>query len=245
MSFLAALGRYGLFFWDCLRSVTHHGVPWSRVIDEMYKTGVRSFPVLMAMALFVGSNLSIQGYSAFATLGAQNLVGMFVGLAGVREICPLLAATMVAAKAGTEIAAQLAVMRTREQIDALWVMGVDPRAELVAPMLIAVVLVMPALTVLGLFLSIVSALVVATVQLGVNQGEFMDFLLRCVGPYDILAATSKSVVFGAIIASVAGFFGFFSEPGPKGVGEATNRAVVAMCIVCISVNFLLTALLYG
>lgn len=242
---LTQVGRFGIFFASCFVAVGRHGVPWGRVVEEMWRNGVRSFPVLATMALFVGSNLSIQGHSAFAILGAQNLVGMFVGLAGVREICPLLAATMIAAKAGTEIAAQLAVMRTREQIDALEVMGVDSRTELVVPSLIAVMAVLPALTVLGLFLSVAAAWFVAVVQLGVNSGSFFDFLLRSVGIHDLVAAVVKSLVFGAVIATVSSFFGYFSEPGPRGVGQATNGAVVAMCILCISVNFVLTSLFYG
>jgi len=62
---------------------------------------------------------------------------------------------------------------------------------------------------------------------------------------DLLGSLAKAVVFGAIIAVVSGFFGLHSERGPRGVGRATNRAVVAMCILCISTNFLLTSLLYG
>ena len=101
MAGLRSIGAYAYFFRDCMRSMLTHGVPWDRLVDESYKLGIRSFPVLFTMALFVGSNLAIQGYAAFSSLGAGNLVGMFVALAGVREVCPLLAATMVAAKAGT------------------------------------------------------------------------------------------------------------------------------------------------
>ena len=92
MNGLRAIGAYAYFFGDCVRSMLKHGVPWDRLIDESYKLGIRSFPVLFTMALFVGSNLAIQGYAAFSSLGAGNLVGMFVALAGVREVCPLLAA---------------------------------------------------------------------------------------------------------------------------------------------------------
>ena len=93
--------------------------PIARSIEEAYRIGVRSLPILLIISTFVGTNLALQGYNAFVPLGGQRLVGMFVALAGVREVCPLLAATMVAAKAGTEMAAQLAVMRTKEQIDAI------------------------------------------------------------------------------------------------------------------------------
>ncbi|MCO4771322.1 MAG: ABC transporter permease [Deltaproteobacteria bacterium] len=249
MSALAAgvrkVGAYAWFTVDCVRATVTHGVPWDRVMSESYKVGIRSFPVLFTMALFVGSNLAIQGHAAFSTLGGGNLVGMFVALAGVREVCPLLAATMVAAKAGTEMAAQLAVMRTKEQIDAIEVMAIDPRSELVAPSIIAVMLTLPALTVLTIAVSLISSMLVAVYQLGVDRGEYLSFLVGYLTAYDLFAATAKSVVFGLIIATVSGYFGFFSERGARGVGQATNRAVVTMCIVIITLNFALTSILYG
>ena len=242
---LKGIGAYAYFFADCVVSAFRNGVPWDRLVDETFKLGIRSFPVLFTMALFVGSNLAIQGYAAFSTLGAGNLVGMFVALAGVREVCPLLAATMVAAKAGTEMTAQLAVMRTKEQIDALEVMAIDPRSELVAPAILAIMIALPALTVITISVAIGAALAVAVYQLGVDKGEFLSFLIGYLTAYDLFAATFKSLFFGVIIATVSGYFGFFSERGPRGVGQATNRAVVTMCIVVITINFALTSLLYG
>ena len=243
--FVRRVGGYGLFFVACLRSTAEHGVRWSRVLEEAQKLGVRAFPVLATMAVFVGTNLAIQGHAAFSALGAESLVGMFVALGGVREVCPLLAATMVAAKAGTEMTAQLAVMRTKEQIDALEVMAVDPRAELVTPPLLAIMIVLPALTIISIALALVSATAVAVLQLGLQRGDFVSYVLDNITVFDLVAATTKSVFFGAIIATVSGYFGFYSERGPRGVGKATNQAVVVMCIVCISINFALTSVLYG
>jgi len=243
--FLQRVGAYGLFFVDCVRSSWRHGVRWDRVLEQAERLGVRAFPVLAIMAIFVGTNLAIQGFGAFRSLGAQHLVGMFVALAGVREVCPLLAGTMVAAKGGTEMTAQLAVMRTKEQIDALEVMAVDPRAELVTPSLLAILIVLPALTIIGIALSIFSALIVAVVQLHVDVGQFVAFCFDYIEVRDLVAALVKSLAFGAIIATVSGYFGFFSERGPAGVGRATNRAVVVMCIVCVCINFILSAVFYG
>ena len=242
---LGTVGRFGYFVVDCLRSALRYGVRLDRMSEEAFKVGIRAFFVLAVMAVFVGSNLALQGHATFKTLGAGNMVGMFVALAGVREVCPLLAATMVAAKAGTELTAQLAVMRTKEQIDALEVMAVDPRAELVAPPLIGIMITLPALTMIGIGLSVVSAWAVAVFQLGVDSGEFLDLCLRYITTADLLGSLAKAVVFGAIIAVVSGFFGLYSERGPRGVGRATNRAVVTMCILCICTNFLMTSLLYG
>ncbi len=238
-------GAYGLFFYDCMVSSARHGVRWPRVMEEAHKLGVRAFPVLAVMAIFVGTNLAIQGFSAFNNLGAASLLGMFVALGGVREVCPILAATMIAAKGGTEMTAHLAVMRTKEQIDALDVMAVDPRAELVTPSLIAIMLVLPALTIISVALAVGAALFVSVVQLNVSAGDFMYHCLANLTIYDLWVAIGKSVVFGAVIATVSGYFGFFSERGPAGVGRSTNQAVVTMCVVCVSLNYLLSAVAYG
>ncbi len=239
------IGAYALFCCDCAVSTLQHGVRWNRVMEEGHKLGVKAFPVLAVMAVFVGTNLAIQGFTAFRQLGAGSLLGMFVALAGVREVCPILAATMIAAKGGTEMTAQLAVMNTKEQIDALEVMAVDPRAELVAPSVFAIMLVLPALTIIAVAFSIGAAYLVAVHQLHVGSG---DFLYHCLGNfriYDLWVGLLKACVFGIVIASVSGYFGFHSERGPAGVGRSTNQAVVAMCVVCVSLNFLLSAIAYG
>jgi phospholipid/cholesterol/gamma-HCH transport system permease protein len=243
--FVRHAGAYAIFAGQCCASSYRHGVRWPRLIDEARRLGVGSFLVLGTMAIFVGTNLAIQGHASFSALGAQSLVGMFVALGGVREVCPLLAATMVAAKAGTEMTAQLAVMRSKEQIDALEVMAIDPRAELVTPSVLAIMLVLPPLTLISIAISILSAGLVAMLQLGMDGGEFMFFVMDNITILDLLAAMVKSVFFGAIIATVSGYFGFHSERGPAGVGRATNRAVVTMCVLCISINFFLSASIYG
>ncbi len=242
---LERMGAFGYFVWDTLRFTLRYGVRWQRVMLETYRVGIRAFPILLVMTAFVGTNVAIQGYTAFSTLGAQTMVGMFVSMAGLREICPILAGVMVAAKTGTELTAQLAVMRTREQIDAMEVMAVNPYAELVAPSFLAIVIALPLLTVLGLISTLVSAYLVAVYQLGVSPGEYSDYVWSNVTSLDLVNALVKGVVFGMLIATISGFFGFFSEKGPKGVGKATNRAVVTMCIVCILADYLLTALFYG
>ncbi len=242
---IEALGEFGYFVWDCLQYTVRYGVRWDRVMLETYRVGVRAFPILMVMTVFVGSNVAIQGYTAFSTLGAGNMVGMFVSMAGIREICPLLAGVMVAAKTGTEMTAQLAVMRTREQIDALEVMAVNPYAELVTPGFLAICIALPLLTMIGLVVSLASAWLVAVGQLGVSPGEYNDYVWSNITTLDLVNAMVKALVFGMLIATISGFFGFFSERGAKGIGRATNRAVVSMCVTCICADYLLTAAFYG
>ncbi len=245
MGWLTAIGRFAGFCLDFVRANLLRMPPPGRTLEEAYRIGVQSLPVLLTISVFVGTNLSLQGYNAFTPLGGQRLVGMFVALAGVRELAPIIAAAMVAAKAGTEMASQIAVMRTRDQIDALEVMAINPLWWLVTPRLLAIVLVMPALTVIAIFTTVAASWLVATAQLGLNGTEFLDFVRSSIDARDLVACEIKGVLFGIVICLVSCYCGFASEKGPEGVGQATNAAVVVSSVTCVSLNFLISQVLYG
>lgn len=245
MTPLATLGQFGLFVAAVGRASFTHPPPVGRAIEEAYAIGVRSLPILLVISFFVGTNLSLQGYNAFVPIGGQRLVGMFVALAGVRELAPIMVGALVAAKAGTEMASQIAVMRIREQIDALEVMAVNPHWFLVTPRFVGILVVLPALTVLSTFTMLFSAWSVAVLQLGLNSAVFLDYVVQTTGPADLLFGALKSLVFGTVICLVSCFFGFTSSPGPTGVGHATNLAVVVSAVTCVVLNYGLSELLYG
>ncbi len=245
MNALAWLGGLAFFAVRWGRSSLAHAPPPGQTMAEAFKIGVQSLPVLLTISIFVGSNLALQGYNAFTPLGGQRLVGMFVALAGVRELAPLIAAAMIAAKAGTEMASQIAVMRTREQIEALEVMAVNPYWWLVTPRLYGILLVMPALTLIAVFTTLFSSFCVAVFQLGLSSSVFVEFVSKNVSMRDLLAGEVKALVFAVIICFVSCYCGFFSEKGPEGVGKATNQAVVVSCVVCVTFNYLVSQVLYG
>lgn len=245
MTWLRGIGRFGIFVATVFRATVSNPPPVGRSVEEAFRIGVRSLPILLIISTFVGTNLALQGYNAFKPLGGQSLVGMFVALAGVREMAPIMVASMVAAKAGTEMASQIAVMRIREQIDALEVMAIDPHWYLVTPRFVGILLVLPALTVISIFTLMCSSYLVCTVQLGLNGEVFLNYAQQTVSAADFLFTSIKSVVFGAIICLVSCYYGFTSKPGPRGVGAATNAAVVVSAVLCAALNYLLSQLLYG
>lgn len=242
---LNELGRFGFFLARALRACAFHPPSWARLVEEMYRIGVRSLPILLIISTFVGTNLALQGYNAFEPLGGQSLVGMFVALAGVREMAPIMVAAMVASKAGTEMASQIAVMRIRDQIDALEVMAIDPYGYLIVPRLMGILLTIPALSVMSTFTLIGAAWAVATWQLHLNGHEFLSLVVQNTQPTDLAFTMVKSLVFGAVICFVSCWYGFTSQPGPAGVGRATNLAVVVSAVTCAVLNYLLSTVLYG
>lgn len=245
MNGIAAVGRFGLFVTRVARASATNPLPVVRSIEEAYRIGVRSLPILLVISVFVGTNLAVQGYNAFHPLGAQRMVGMFVALAGVRELAPLMVASMVAAKAGTEMASQIAVMRTQEQIDALEVMAVDPYWFLVTPRFIGILIVLPALTVLSIATLLVASLGVSVVQLGLDSRDFIQLAANSTQPEHLLYCMVKSVVFGVVICLVSCYCGFATQPGPAGVGRATNAAVVVSAVICAVANYFLSEMLFA
>lgn len=242
---LAELGRYGLFVRSLLASTLRHGVSLRAVFESAHSIGLQSLPVLVVIAGFVGSNLTLQGWVALSALGGQRMVGMLVGLAGVRELGPILAASMVAAKAGTEMSSQVGVMRITEQLDALEVMGVDPLSHIIAPRLLGILLVLPALTVIAVFVLLAAAWAAAVVQLGLSSEAFFLHAVEGIAPMDFVFGQVKGVVFGVIICTVSCWFGFTCSAGPEGVGRATNRSVVTSAVLCVLLNYFLSEVMYG
>ena len=214
------------------------------VVDEIWSIGVGSLPVVGITAIFAGTVLAVQGYQTFKQFGAQDMVGLFVALAGVREMAPILAAAMVSAKAGAAITSDLAAMKNGQQIDALEVMAVDPMETLVAPKLVAALIALPALTILSSFLTVVSAAVVSTMQLGVEKAFFLGNVEQWLKPEDLYKGVFKGLIFGALVWITSCWQGMNAGPGPEGVGRATNKAIVIEVLGCLTLNVALTAVLY-
>jgi len=242
---LARLGAFGQFVAAFAVASVRNPPPVQRTFEEAYRIGVQSLPILLIVSVFVGTNLSVQGHNAFEQLGGQAMVGTFVALAGVREMAPIMVASMVAAKAGTEMASQIAVMRIQEQIDALEVMAIDPLWFLVTPRLLGILVVLPALTMISVATLLVAAWVVAVSQLGLNGADFIAQCADTTRGADLVYGQVKAFVFAIIICLVSCFYGYTSPKGAKGVGQATNAAVVVSAVVCAVLNYLLSELLYG
>jgi len=242
---IASLGRFGLFVGTFARASLTHRPPVARTLEEAYRIGVRSLPILLVISAFVGTNLAFQGFYGFRSIGGQAFLGMFVALSGVREMVPIMVAAMVAAKAGTEMASQIAVMRSREQIEALEVMAVDPYWYLITPRFLGILLVLPPLTILSIATMLLAGWAVVVAQLHQNGQAFLGLAFGSLYTVDFLFATIKGACFAVIICLVSCFQGFTSERGPAGVGQATNKAVVYSAMVCAILNYFLSQALYG
>jgi phospholipid/cholesterol/gamma-HCH transport system permease protein len=242
--FFSELGRFTWFVWETIRYIFYKKFYFLNLIDEMNTIGSRSLTVLVPVSAFVGMNLCVEGFIIFKKFGAQDMVGMFVAVANIREMSPLIAGLIAGAKAGTQMAARIATMRTSNQLDAMEVIGVNPYAYMIVPRFLGAVLVIPLLVVVAYFFSTLAAYLVAVFQLGLNGTAFVDLVFANITLTDIYKGMVKGAVFGGIIASVSCYSGYTASGGAKGVGVATNLAVVRMATATVFLNIFLTELMF-
>ncbi len=211
-------------------------------LEQMEFIGNKSVPIIILTGGFTGLAMAYEIYLGFLTVNAENLVGPTVTLGITRELGPVLTGLIVAARAGGSIAARLGTMRVTEQIDALDVMGVHPLQYLVAPRIVASVIVMPLLTIVFDILAILGAYFLCIYLVDLDPGIFWQKIADLVEPEHINEGLFKSAVFGVFFAIICTYRGFFSQGGAKGVGEATNRGVVTSMVLIIVSDYFLTNL---
>lgn len=201
-------------------------------------------PVSLAVAP-VGAVISLQGIMIFKLFGAERMLSSFLGQAIFREYSPALASVMVAAQAGSSIAARIGTMKVRGQIDALAVMSVDPVRFVVVPGVIACVIVAPLLSILTNLLGVLSGWVFAVPIGGIDHGAFMENLTAQITPADLWIGMGKCAVFGLGVGLIAGYLGLNVGKGAADVGKAANDTVVSTIVLILFVDYLVSMILLG
>jgi len=216
--------------------------PFKRSITrrQMDEIGVGSLPIVILTGLFMGLVLALQGIVELRNIGATSYIGRAIGTTVIRELGPVLSSMMVAARAGSAIAAELASMAIGEQIDALRAEGSDPVKKLVEPRLVACTLVMPLLTMLCDFIAFFGGWIVACQIVQVSSFFYWDSIFEVLTPAFVWGGILKSLTFGFVIGVVSCYAGMSTRIGSAGVGEATTRAVVMSSISILALDFLLT-----
>jgi phospholipid/cholesterol/gamma-HCH transport system permease protein len=214
------------------------------IFKQMEFVGVRSLNVSLLTGVFTGAVFALQSYHGFSLFGADSLVGSTVALALTRELGPVLTALMVTGRAGSAMAAELGTMRVTEQIDALYVMAVNPIQYLVVPRVIASVLMLPVLTIIADYVGIIGGYVVGVHLLGINSGIFVAKIIEYVEFSDITMGMVKAAFFGLVLSLVGCYKGFYTSGGAEGVGRATTESVVLASVIILASDYFLTAIMF-
>jgi phospholipid/cholesterol/gamma-HCH transport system permease protein len=241
--YLAGLGRYALLLVATVRGIWKRGLIFEEVTEQVLKIGFHSLPIVLLTALFTGMVLALQTAYGLERFGAKNYVGNITGLGFLRELGPVLTAIVVCGRVGAGVSAEIASMVVTEQVDALRALGADPFQKLVAPRIIASMIVTPILVVFADIVGIYGGLLVAVYELDISAHLYQSSLLSTVLMRDFTDGLLKSVVFGLLVVSIACFKGLSVRGGTEGVGRTTTSSVVTGSIVLFIADFFLTKLL--
>jgi phospholipid/cholesterol/gamma-HCH transport system permease protein len=240
---VSAFGDWGIFSGRTIAWLFRRRPSPGTIVPSFYSVGVRSVPVVAITGTFIGMVLSVQSYSQFSQFGLASRMGAIINVSIVRELGPVLAATMLAGRVGSAIAAELATMRVTEQIDALTCLGVNPIHYLVVPRFLACVLLIPLLTIFANFMGVMGGALICTRVYGIEAHHYWMHTQGFVGMWDILTGLIKPMFFGAAIALISCHRGFNSQAGAEGVGRAATESFVISFVAILVIDFFLAMFL--
>ncbi|MGE4325407.1 MAG: MlaE family ABC transporter permease [Pseudodonghicola sp.] len=242
---MGSVGRVALFF---LSSVSHIFRPpyyLREIVYSMLGIGWLSLPVVGLTALFTGGALALQIYSGGARFNAESVVPQIVAIGMVRELGPVMAGLMIAARVTSSIAAEIATMKVTEQIDALVTLSTNPMKYLTAPRLLAGLITVPLLVGVGDVIGIAGGFFVSIHNLGFNPATYLKNTVDFLEPLDVISSLVKGCVFGGIATLMGCYYGMHSGRGAQGVGQATKSSVEAAAVLILAANFLITGAFFS
>ncbi len=232
------------FYWTFLAPFKGKKIRVRASVFEMVKAGYNSIPIVSVISLFVGIILALQSAYQLKRVGALIYVANLVGVSITRELGPILTAIIVAGRSGSAFAAEIGSMKAADEIDALTSMGINPVRFLVSPKLIALMIMMPCLTVFSDCIGLFGGFILSVSVLEIHPASYFQQTIQALHVKDIVTGLVKAWAFGIIITIVGAYQGFRVSGGAEEVGRRTTAAVVASIFLVIVFDLFFTILFY-
>jgi phospholipid/cholesterol/gamma-HCH transport system permease protein len=240
---LAFLGNLVLSLGGVLRRPSTAN--WRDIPRTMERVGADAVPIVMLINFLVGFVMAFQGANQLKQFGANIFVADLVGLSVARELGPLMTAIIVCGRSGAAFAAELGSMKVGEEVDALKTIGIGPMRFLVLPRALALVLVIPLLTLLADAVGMLGGLIVGITTLDLSLAAYLNETRKALAVRDVMSGVVKSVVFGSAIALVSCQQGLAASGGAEGVGRRTTAAVVTTLFALIILDAIFTVVFHA
>jgi phospholipid/cholesterol/gamma-HCH transport system permease protein len=239
---LVFAGEVVLGVWEALRKPRR--IRWRETWLYMERTGLDAVPIVSLISFLLGLITAFQAAVQLTQFGADIYVANLVGLSIVRELGPLMTAIIAAGRSGAAFAAEIGTMKVSDEVDALTTMGLDRTRFLVTPKVLALLLMLPCLTLGADLVGILGGLTVAVAGLGMPVGVYLRQTRLALSIWDVYSGLVKSVAFAVLIAGVGCLRGFQAEGGAESVGRITTSAIVAAIFLIIVADAIFTVLFH-
>ena len=212
------------------------------VLFYMDTCGSDATPIISLLGLLIGVILAFQAIVQLGRFGVQSYVVNLVGTVIVTELAPLVTAVVLAGRTGSSFAAELSTMKNEEELDALVTLGIDPCEYLLLPKFIAMILVLPCLTIISDICGIAGGMMIVCTMLDVSISEYVNKCIEVIHVVDLTQGLTKSCFFGYIVATIGCMKGMYAERNAQGVGRSTTSAVVSAIFLIVVMDAVITAL---
>jgi phospholipid/cholesterol/gamma-HCH transport system permease protein len=244
MNFFTHLGRYLLMLKGMFTKPESWKLYWKELMHQCVEIGIGSLGIVAIISLFLGAVTTVQtAYQLVSPLIPMSTIGIIVRDNIILELAPTLICVVLAGVVGSKIASELGNMRTTEQIDALEIMGINTKAYLVMPKILAALIMVPALVIIAAVLGIWGGRMAGAASGILSANIFDQGLLEEFIPYNVFFALSKAYTYAFIISSIPAYFGYHVKGGALEIGRASTTSVVISCILILFADYILAALL--
>ena len=244
LKFFYYFGHDLLFMKSMLAKPERTNVFFKRLMDEMYKIGIGSLPIIAITSLFIGAVTTVQtAYQLVSGLIAKSVIGTIVSDSTMLELGPTISCLVLSGKVGAHIASEIGNMRISEQIDALDVMGINAPGYLALPKILAGMIMIPILNIIAITLSIYGGYTAGELSGILTHEEFITGARSTFKGFTLFFSTVKAFTFAFLITSVSSYQGFYTTGGALGVGESSTRAVVYSSVLVLFFDYILAEIL--
>ncbi|MFY7839091.1 MAG: MlaE family ABC transporter permease [Lacibacter sp.] len=244
MNFFTHFGRYLLMIKGMFSKPENMRLYWKELMHQCNEIGIRSVGIVVIISIFLGAVTTVQtAYQLITPLIPKTVIAVIVRDNIILELAPTLICVVLAGVVGSRIASELGNMRISEQIDALEIMGINTKAYLIMPKILAALIVVPCLVVLAAVLGIWGGKVAGNLSGILPPSIYNDGLLEDFIPYNVFFALSKTYTYAFIISSIPAYYGYHVEGGSLEIGRASTKSVIVSCILILLADYALAALL--
>jgi len=233
-----------ILYWTLIAPFRGQPFKIGEVFHQMILIGTRALPMAALMSFSIGLTMAMQGANALKSMGGTSFVPYLVTLSILRELGPLIVGVIVIGRSGSSVTAELGTMKVSEEIEALQVMAINPVRFLIVPRVLAMMIMLPVLTVFGDCVGMVGGWSISHYALDFTTPAYIFNSLTRAAPWDLYSGLVKSVVFAWLIITIACHMGMGVEGGAEGVGQATTSSVVWSLLILLITNALMTAIFF-
>jgi phospholipid/cholesterol/gamma-HCH transport system permease protein len=242
------VGRMTQFLYRVVISIFGRPFSFSDLLKQIAFIGAKSMPIILLSGLFTGMVLALQFYDALARVGSSALMGSAVATSLIQELGPVMTALMLIARIGSATCAEIAIMRSEQQFDALTCMAIKPYRYVMVPRLLAAIISVPLLTAIYNLVGISGGYIVGVLFKDLNGAAYMQTIIDAISWSDLRMSVVKSMLFAVIIIWISMGKGFFVHlekgvSGAEAVSRVTTKAVVTSAITMLFVDYIASSFL--